>query len=53
MNATENKVVEERAPAKGNRPYAAPVLSEYGDVRQITLGGGSSSVADHGHNHMS
>jgi hypothetical protein len=32
----EGRVVNEKAAAETKKPYKAPVLSEYGDIRQIT-----------------
>ncbi len=36
MNVEDKNPVSASAPAQKKRPYAAPRLSEYGDIRQIT-----------------
>jgi hypothetical protein len=54
MNVPVKKVVKAKPPVNPKRLYAAPVLSEYGDIRQTTLGGAKSTTqSDHGHNHKS
>ncbi len=36
MNVDHKDPVSEKTPLQTKRPYAAPILSEYGDIRQIT-----------------
>ncbi len=40
-------------PVVPKKPYATPELRDYGDVREMTQGGASSSVSDNGNNHKS
>jgi hypothetical protein len=36
MNFVEKNDVSAKAPDKTKRPYEAPILSEYGDIRRMT-----------------
>jgi hypothetical protein len=36
MNVVDENHVNAKPPVQTKRPYAAPILSEYGDIRQIT-----------------
>jgi hypothetical protein len=36
----------EKTPVETKKPYKAPVLSEYGDIRQMTLRVGSGTTSD-------
>jgi hypothetical protein len=37
MNVVDKNQVSAKTPVQAKRPYASPILSEYGDIRQITL----------------
>jgi hypothetical protein len=37
---SEGNVVDEKTPVETKKPYKAPVLSEYGDILQITQNSG-------------
>lgn len=36
MNVDDKDPVSAKPPVQTKRPYATPLLSEYGDIRQIT-----------------
>jgi hypothetical protein len=38
MNSPEKTVLKTNDPVRTKRPYSPPLLSEYGDIRQITQG---------------
>ena len=46
MNAAETNGRNERNRVETKRPYEAPVLSEYGDIRQITQHTGQKGTMD-------
>jgi hypothetical protein len=44
--------MNEKTPVDVKKPYQTPVLSEYGDVREITQQGSHTTHSDHGNNSM-
>jgi hypothetical protein len=48
MNVVDKNHVSAKTPIQTKRPYAAPILSEYGDIRQITQHNQAGQTQDHG-----
>ena len=46
MNVAEKNDANTQTAVQTKRPYATPVLSEYGDIRQMTLRVGSGTTSD-------
>lgn len=48
MNDNDTIHMSAKTPVQTKRPYAVPILSEYGDIRQITQGSMAGQMNDGG-----